>query len=270
VSEPPTKTLQTRHGPMKALAGDQFITPCLEVYGEYSRQEWLLLSQIVTRGMTVVEAGANIGAHTVPLARACAPGLLYAFEPQLPVLGLLCDNLNANAINNVRPIPAACGAEVGEARVPPLDYAATVNFGGVSLKACGEPGQLVRVQPVDGLNLSACGLLKIDVEGFEVEVIRGATETIRRCRPIIYVENDRVEHQQALISDISSLGYRLYWHTPYIADEGNFNGATHRIFPSAIFSINMLCVPAECDTQVTRLEEIDPANWSSPKGRKRA
>ena len=48
----------------------------------------------------------------------------------------------------------------------------------------------------------------------------------------------------------------------------NFNGATDHIFGQRIYSINMLCIPSERNTRVDRLEEIDPNNWSSPKGRK--
>src|SRR5450432_1659615 len=98
---------------MRALAGDTIISRCLEVYGEFSRQEWRLLAQIVRPGMNVVEAGANIGVHTIPLAKGCAPGTLYAFEPQGPVFALLRENLKANDVTNVRAFEAACGADVG-------------------------------------------------------------------------------------------------------------------------------------------------------------
>jgi FkbM family methyltransferase len=268
VRNPHVKTLQTRHGPMRALAGDQIITRCLETYGEFSRLEWRLLEQIVRPGMTVVEAGSNIGVHTIPLARACAPGTLYAFEPQAPVFALLCENLRANGLTNVLAQEAACGACIGTAGVPSLDYTAEANFGGVSLIQTGLSGHEVEVLPIDALNLAECGLLKIDVEGFEFEVISGALETIRRCRPIIYIENDREGHQQTILSSISNLGYHLYWHTPPVADEANFNGVQENIFGGlTIYSINMLCVPSERGTFVKALEEIDPASWRSPKGR---
>lgn len=52
-------------------------------------------------------------------------------------------------------------------------------------------GEKVPVETIDSLNLSALHFVKIDVEGMETEVMRGATETLRRHRPILYVENDR-------------------------------------------------------------------------------
>src|SRR3569623_802865 len=69
-----TKTYQTRHGPMLAFAGAQYMTPTLEKQGEYAPEEWALLEQLVRPRMTVVEIGANIGVHSVPLARSCGRG----------------------------------------------------------------------------------------------------------------------------------------------------------------------------------------------------
>src|SRR5450432_2523093 len=100
-----TKTLQTRHGPRLALVGDRYITGSLERYGEFSPGEWELFAQLVKPGMTVVEAGANIGSHSVALARACFPGPLYLFEPQHRVFQILCANLALNGIGNAIAYP---------------------------------------------------------------------------------------------------------------------------------------------------------------------
>lgn len=267
---PDTKTLQTRHGPMIGLAGDRYITRSLEVYGEFSAGEWALFAQMVKPGMTVVEVGANIGTHSVPLARACFPGPLYLFEPQQRVFQILCANLTLNDVRNAIAYPDACGDVAGFVVVPPLNYGAEFNFGGVSVQAEGDgvQGLRVRATPLDSLGLAACHLLKVDVEGFEVLVLRGATATIAKFRPLIYVENDRVAHQQALISQIAGMGYRLYWHAPPLFRPDNFNGYGEDIF-GRIVSVNMLCIPNERGTVVQDLEPIDPENWTSPVGRKR-
>src|ERR1039458_218014 len=55
----------------------------------------------------------------------------------------------------------------------------------------GGRGGTGRLAAVDALELLDCGMLKVDVEGWEVGVLRGAMATIGRCRPILYVENDR-------------------------------------------------------------------------------
>lgn len=248
------KIYQTHSGPMMGFTGDRYITPGL-IDGDFMPQEWGMLAQLVKPGMTVIEAGTNIGAHTVRLARACHPGPLYAFEPQHRVFQVLCANLALNDIGNVLAYPEACGEAEGEATIPPINYDMVGNFGGVSLRGSDEAGVKVRVVSIDSLELAACGLIKIDVEGFEARVLRGARETIARCRPRLYVENDRAPQQAELIELVAGMGYRMYWHMPRLTglkDEPN------------VVSLNMLCVPKESETKVEGLEEIDPTNWRCP------
>jgi len=264
-----TRIFQTRHGPMLALTGDRYITRSLELYGEFSKGEWDLFAQMVKPGMTVVEIGANIGTHSVALARACFPGPLYVFEPQQRVFQILCANLALNGIGNAMAFPEACSDQPGQVVLPPVDYGAENNFGGVSVRAdvADAPGTRVRATPLDSLGLTACHIVKIDVEGFEAQVLRGAAETIRRFRPLLYVENDRPAHQQEVISLIAGMGYQLYWHTPPLFSPDNFNGEARNVFSGTV-SVNMLCLPNERNTVVQAMEWIDPANWRSPVGRK--
>jgi FkbM family methyltransferase len=254
---------QTRSGPMLALKADCFITRSLQIYGEYCPDEWRMLKRLIRPGMTVVEVGANMGAHSVDIARACAPGPFYAFEPQPRIFQILCANLALNNISNALAYPEGCGEAEGEAVVPLVDYAQVGNFGGLSLQPSGERGHKVRVRPLDSLDLPACGLLKVDVEGFEPQVLRGARRTIQRCRPVIYVENDRCDQQQEVISLVAEMGYRLYWHTPSLFHPDNFRGVQEDLF-GAIVSVNMLCIPDERDNRVHGVRSIDPSNWTCP------
>ena len=256
---------ETRHGPMLGFRGDVYISRSLELYGEFSPRERKLFDRLVRPEMTVVEAGANIGTHTVALARACAPGPLYAFEPQQRVFQVLCANLALNDVTNVIASPDACGEAPGFARIPPLDYGAEYNFGGISLAGPGGPGLRVRVAPLDELELPACDFLKIDVEGFEPQVLNGAAGTIRRCRPILYVENDRERNQQVVIDLIHELGYRMYWHVPPLFDADNFRENPENVFAGTV-SLNILALPEERPFNV-RGTLIDPLNWRSPVGR---
>jgi FkbM family methyltransferase len=242
----------TRHGLMLYPAGDTFIGPCLEAYGEYCPEEARVFQQLVRPGDVVAEVGANIGAHTVLLSRLAGPGgLVYAFEPQPLVFQMLCANLALNDVSNVDARRLGLGARMQALRVSPPASGAVANFGGVSLGADGPVS--VDVVALDSLALPRLDFVKIDVEGMEEGVILGGIETIRRLRPKLYVENDsaaamdgagtqRPEMSRSLIRLIRGLGYRLWWHAPPLFQPANFRGNTHNIFPKYVVSLNMLCI----------------------------
>lgn len=89
----------------------------------------------------------------------------------------------------------------------------------------------------------------------EREVLAGAHETIAKCRPVLYVENDREQHSAGLIDDLRQLGYRLWWHRPPLFEPANFKRNAENVFEN-IVSINMLCLPTERTDVPTDLEEV--------------
>ena len=250
-----------RYGHMVYLANDRFIGRSLHAYGEYSEAECALLRRLLAPGDRVVEAGANVGAHTLALSRIVgAGGRVVAFEPQPLMHRLLAANLALAGAANVEARGEALGSAPGTLHVPPVDYGATGNFGGVALTGDGS-GTAVRVRCIDELELTRCDLVKVDVEGMERDVVEGARDTIRRHRPVLYVENDRRERSQALIALLLDLGYRLYWHLPYLFNPHNFRGVTRNLFPG-IASINVLCLPDARPPPLQRMPALrSPADW---------
>jgi FkbM family methyltransferase len=223
--------------------------------------EQAIFDQIVGPGMLVVEVGANIGAHTIDLARMVgSQGEVHAFEPQRIVFQTLCANLALNQCANVFARQVAVGASGGSIMVPPVDPGSRNNFGGISLGMFAA-GEAVQVITIDSLDLPACHVLKIDVEGMETEVLRGATSTIDMYRPVMYVENDRAEKSEELLTVIERLGYVAYWHLAPLFNPDNFAGDPNDIFPGVV-SINVLCVPKETKVPVTGLRKV-----SSPHDR---
>lgn len=230
-----------RHGMMRFFAKDTYIGRSLALYGEYSDAEPRLAAMLVGPGDVVVEAGSNIGAHTVPLARTVGPtGCVHAFEPQRVVHELLAHNLVTNGLHNVVLHRAAVGNAPGRITVPIPDYGRSGNFGAVSLGALsGEP---VPVETIDRLGLDRLALLKADVEGMEALVIEGAARSIARFRPALYLENDWEEHSADLIATLQGLGYRLWWHLVPIYDPDNHAGNPFNAFPRVV-SLNLLGLP---------------------------
>lgn len=243
-----------KHGMVLYNKNDIFIGRSLALYGEYSEAEVDFFQQLLKPGDIVVEAGANIGAHTIVLAKEVkSNGMVFAFEPQRIVFQTLCANLALNNLTNVIARQAALGQEAGITKLPPLDYNRYENFGGVSLNE-NQDGEDIEIQTIDSLQLQRCRLIKADVEGMEKEVLTGAHKTIERLRPILYVENDRLDKSQILIHLIQSFGYRLWWHPSPLFNPENFDNNQENVFGNLI-SLNMLCVPIEVSTQ-TALKEI--------------
>jgi hypothetical protein len=116
---------QCRHGLMLYLVTDLYVGRSLDRYGEYGEEEVGLLRMIVRPGWMVLDIGANMGAHTVSLARATGPkGVVLAFEPQRVLFQILCANVALNGLANVSTNQAAVGCEAGTVIVPNLDYSA--------------------------------------------------------------------------------------------------------------------------------------------------
>jgi FkbM family methyltransferase len=235
---------ECRHGTMIFNKNDIYIGRSLDLYGEWSKGELDLFQQLLRPGMAVVELGSNIGAHTVLMAQAVAPGgWVLAFEPQRIVFQTLCANLALNHITNVDARQAAVGDTPGTIIVPFLNYARENNFGGLGL-GTHTNGESVPVVTLDGLNLSRCDFVKIDVEGMEKAAVEGAANTLRRFRPLLYVENDRAERSADLVRAIDALGYLMYWHITPLFQPDNHANNPENIF-DGIVSANMICLPKE-------------------------
>ena len=110
-------------------------------------------------------------------------------EPQRIVFQALCANLALNSLSNVRCQQVAAGERPGTVLVPKLNFDQPNNFAGLSLGNFQE-GESVKVVTIDSMNLPKCDLLKVQTAGMELAVIRGAVETLRKHRPLLYVENN--------------------------------------------------------------------------------
>lgn len=99
---------------------------------------------------------------------------------------------------------------------------------------------------IDSLGLRTCSLLKIDVEGMESQVLRGALATIERCQLIIYFEHASGDTRELafIFNMLRGRNYRLYWHFA-----NPFNIRNHRVNPTNVFGgtleLNVFSAPAD-------------------------
>lgn len=187
-----------------------------------------LLSDVFPRirpGALVVDVGANIGNHTVFFGKVCRARVI-AFEPLPQAREILLANVRLNEIEDrVEVRQEALGAVTASGNFSPISAR---NIGQTMIRRedhAGGPVHVVRLDDVIGdQNVD---LIKIDTEGMELEVIRGAEEAIRRNRPLIYAEAARLESLAQLEQLLSAFEYVVidrFASTPtflfaHIADE---------------------------------------------------
>lgn len=205
--------VETDQGPMLLLKTDTVISKAIRESGDYAREEKALLADYIAAGDTVVDVGANIGSHTLFFARRVGgDGRVISFEAQRFLFQILCGNVAINSLRNVWSIPAALGRKQGRVDVPVPDYGRNNNYGGFSLDfpTFKESGYMLRL---DDLPLENCQLIKIDVEGMELDVLQGSRETIRLFRPVLYLENNWPDRSKPLLDFISAeLDYQVFRH----------------------------------------------------------
>jgi len=166
-------------------------------------------------GTTIVDVGANIGNHAVFFGSILdAP--VYAFEPYQPSYDLLEMNIAANSLEG-RIVPLCCaigaGDGVGSLQPGPPDNLGTARV------AFGAGDTAVR--SLDNLAIPGpVGTLKIDVEGAEVPVLRGAASLIRAWLPDIIVEAGQPHEFRAVADVLLGFGYaprgRYAWTPTYL------------------------------------------------------
>jgi FkbM family methyltransferase len=158
--------------------------------GTYEKGTLYFITTYLKRGDCFVDVGANIGLMSI-FASQCVgnPGKILAFEAHPETHQLLLENIQLNHIENIEPFNFALGDEVGKAKI--YDNW-NVNRGGASLviHADNATGFEVEVKTLDDViqNDFQPKMIKIDVEGFEFQVLKGAENTIKNCKPILIIE----------------------------------------------------------------------------------
>ena len=142
----------------------------------------------LAKGAVIVDAGANIGNHTIFFAKVCQAARVVSFEPLRTVFPILTQNIILNELSErVECINAALGSRAG---TMVIDQFRPWNSGATSFRetesAPGSRGYPVRT--LDQHQFSRLDLIKIDVEGSQMQVLEGARNTIERLRPEVMIE----------------------------------------------------------------------------------
>lgn len=178
------------------------------------------LFSLCKKNFTVIDIGTNIGWVALNFARISQTGRVIGFEPDPFNYNECKKNIDRNALLNLTVLPYGLGetsAEVGmEVRTPD-------NRGGNRIAPKGGSSSVtVYIKQLDDINevslLPAIHLMKLDVEGYELKVLRGAADTLQKHKPTLFIEiddenlRDQGDSAKDLISFLELNGYGSISH----------------------------------------------------------
>lgn len=183
-----------------------------ETHIEDELQKILAISQFLENDCVVVDAGANIGLVSIPMAQAIANknGVVHAFEPQRMLAYGLSGSVALNDLSNVFVHHKALGSRNETLLLEMPDYSKVQDFGLYSIpEATQQANEKVTMTTIDDLELPSLDFLKIDVEGMEIEVLKGAQTMLKQYQPWCWVEYWKLDVED-IKQQFAGLDYEFY------------------------------------------------------------
>lgn len=181
-----------------SISGTQFS------YGGYEAHETRLMAEAVQAGSTIVDAGANFGWHAIHLAKRVGDsGKVLAFEPIPATYAELSENVAINSCNNLKLFKFALGNETSTISM----YLPSTDMGAGAASQFLDTGDRVEVSMfrlddvLEREGVEHVDFIKADIEGGELNLLRGAERLLARCHPVIFIE-------------IVDIHCRRFGHTP--------------------------------------------------------
>lgn len=216
-----TEILETHFGKLIILNTDTNQGLYYKEHRKHIDQSHLDRLSAVVKDMpapVIVDVGANLGWFSFELKHANPNSTVISFEPQRALYYMICGSIALNCFSNMFCHQLAIGDEDSVIPVPIFDYSLVSNYGGVEIdpqknnkEYIGQTTstyEAVSIRKLDSLNFERLDLLKIDVEGMEEKVLLGAIETIKKYKPIIFIEFLKSD-VPSLRRQIENLGYEI-------------------------------------------------------------
>lgn len=172
------------------LENDHCICKWVEEEGRLDHDQNLLphVLRHINKGDTVVDCGAFIGDHTIAYANKVGiTGLVLAFEPSKEAFECLA--YNTEKYDNIGVLQFGLGAKEEKKGITHVETNEGMNY--------LSEGEEIQVLTIDSLKLANLHFLKIDCEGYELEVLKGAEKTIEQFRPKMLIEINDMTLQRA-------------------------------------------------------------------------
>ncbi|HTI69014.1 MAG TPA: FkbM family methyltransferase [Candidatus Limnocylindria bacterium] len=229
------------------LDPSQEIDRCLRDQGCFEPETTAALKELVAPGMTIVDVGANIGAHALPFAvRVGASGKVHAFEPMWPAYRKLLANAALNALPNLALHKMVVG---NKNDVMTASFTNTWRVDGVDVPAKPETVAVRRLDDLlPELGVTRVDLIKIDVDGFEFQALKGAEKLLRQQHPILVLELgiytlERVgDSARDMLAFLEDCGY-AFWIDSDLSKRIESREELLARIPAGYHTINIVCRP---------------------------
>lgn len=184
------------------------------LYGPFEDTELRYLTELVRPGDTVFDIGANVGLFSVVLGCAVrAEGRVISAEP-VPINALRAkENFELNRLSNVQLVNAAVGSAEGTIQLNLANDSAYPSV--IQVAESRGSGESIEVQlrTLDSLwceiGSPEVRFVKIDVEGAELDVLRGAVQMLRCTQPVFLLEANSSNSLEDLRRELEPIGYRF-------------------------------------------------------------
>lgn len=214
----------TQHGDLLWLNDTGYLDRQIIGTGSFEPESMSAVSRLVREGDVILDVGANIGYYTVRFAKLVgAGGRVIAAEPTRHYRNILERNVAENGLTNVQILDYGFSDRAEAVRIDIGPSSATMHSpAGFDRVLFQETIKISRLDDVaDSLGLQRLDFVKIDVDGHEPFVLRGAWAVLRRYSPIILMEISHLHYFQAgvfgwdFFSEIRDKGFRIYRETDF-------------------------------------------------------
>ena len=237
----PIAQTQSKHGTFIHFQNDDPIGACLHYYGEWAQQEFDFFDLFLTENSNVIDVGANIGTHAVYFSRKCTNGNVIAIEPQIYIFEMLAANIIINGCYNTIPVHAGAASKAGVAKMVNINpfVQHKINYGEFKVNNDTDKGVETNLVTLDRyVDLNRFNLIKLDVEGLEVDVLNGAKKLLKEHQPYLYIEFNNKKGNDELLDKIYKLGYVPYWHIYTKHNINNHNKQVKNVWEPDNYIIN--------------------------------
>ena len=246
---PEDTKLDTRYGIFELPDWkDDLIIKSLRKYGEWAEEEINIITQFITRGSVIIDAGAFIGSHSRAFSHFIgSEGVVHAFEPQKSVFLYLEKNARQSDIKNIFCYNFALGLSNSSALVGNISYknrgATRIISESYCLEDLNNPNS-IDIKRLDDLDIGRIDFIKADVEGMEFDVVSGAESKIEKYRPIIFIEVNSINNSYKFFPWSLEKKYQVYGILNNAYNLKNFYNEKENIFGSGK-ECGLLLIPSE-------------------------